>query len=153
MKDKSHTTLNNIPDNEVQAIVNFPVPAKTFSQKIKRSCCSLAQLYISRRTSTRVLGRHIGSYCLRYELNGVSTAYGKRLSGVSSTSFCLVSYILQSFGAYLPRWCVSPRWALAPPPMWRYVGVGHLLASRETRVMELGFRGLGDHQVRLRSAS
>jgi hypothetical protein len=41
----------------VRAIVDFPVPAKPFSQKMQRLSCLSAQPYISRRRSTRVLGR------------------------------------------------------------------------------------------------
>ena len=64
----------------VRAIVDFPVPAKPFSQKMHRSSCLSAQPYISRRSSTRVLGRHEGECCFAYELNGASTAYGRRSS-------------------------------------------------------------------------
>jgi hypothetical protein len=38
----------------VRAIVDFSVPAKPFSQKIRCSSCSSAQSYISRRSSTLV---------------------------------------------------------------------------------------------------
>jgi hypothetical protein len=64
----------------VRAIVDFPVPAKPFSQKIHRSSCPSAQLHISRRRSTRVSGRQVGSYCRWYVLNGASAATGKELS-------------------------------------------------------------------------
>jgi len=45
----------------VRAMVNFPVPAKPFSQKMQRSSCPSAQPYISQRRSTRVLGRQEAS--------------------------------------------------------------------------------------------
>jgi hypothetical protein len=64
----------------VRAIVDFPVPAKPFSQKMQRSSCPSAQPDISRRSSTRVLGRQASECCFVYELNGASTAYGKRSS-------------------------------------------------------------------------
>ena len=70
----------------VRAIVDFPVPAKPFSQKMHRSSCLSAQLYISRRSSTRVLGMQEGECCLEYELNGASTAYGRRSSPASPVS-------------------------------------------------------------------
>jgi len=47
----------------MRAIVDFPVPARPFSQKMQRSSCPLAQLYISLRRSTRVSGRQVGSCC------------------------------------------------------------------------------------------
>jgi hypothetical protein len=71
----------------VRAIVDFPVPAKPLSQKMHRSSLPSAHLYISRRTSTRVFLRHVGSCCFIYELNGASLAYGKLLSGLSSPNF------------------------------------------------------------------
>ena len=64
----------------VRAIVDFPVPAEPFSQKIQRLSCPLAQLYISCSRSTRVSGRQVGSCCLLYELNGASIAVGRRSS-------------------------------------------------------------------------
>ena len=69
----------------VRAIVDFPVPAKPFSQKMHRLSCPSAQSYISRRTSTRVSGRQGGSCCLLYELKGASAANGKHLSGLASS--------------------------------------------------------------------
>jgi len=63
----------------VRAIVDFPVPAKPFSQKMHRLSCPSAQLYISCSRSTRVLGRQVCSYCLANELNGASRAV-RRLS-------------------------------------------------------------------------
>jgi hypothetical protein len=66
----------------VRAIVDFPVPAKPFSQKIHCSSCLSAQLYISRRSSTRVLRRQEGACCFAYELNGALLAYGRRSSPV-----------------------------------------------------------------------
>ena len=68
----------------VRAIVDFPVLAKPLSQKIHRSSSPSAYLCISRRTSTRVFSRHVGSCCFAYELKGASLAYGKLLSGLSS---------------------------------------------------------------------
>jgi hypothetical protein len=62
----------------VRAIVDFPVPAKPFSQKMHRLSCPSAQLYISCSRSTRVLGRQVGACCLLYELNGASAADGRR---------------------------------------------------------------------------
>lgn len=64
----------------VRATVDFPVPAKPFSQKMHRSFCPSAQLYMSRRRSTRVSGRQVRSYCRWYTLNGASIATGKELS-------------------------------------------------------------------------
>ena len=58
----------------VRAIVDFPVPARPFSQKIHRSSSLSAQIYISRRSSTRVLGRQEGECCFAYELNDASIA-------------------------------------------------------------------------------
>jgi hypothetical protein len=52
------------PRATVRAIVDFPVPARPFSQKIHRSSCPFfpsAQSYISCRRSTRVSGRQAGS--------------------------------------------------------------------------------------------
>jgi hypothetical protein len=64
----------------VSAIVDFPVPAKPFSQKIHRSSCLSAQSYISCSRSTRVSGRQVGESCLLYELKGASAADGRRSS-------------------------------------------------------------------------
>jgi len=77
----------------VRAIVDFPVPAKPFSQKMHCSSCLSAQLYISRRSSTRVLGRQEGECCFAYELNGASTAYGRRSSPTSPVSARLDCYV------------------------------------------------------------
>ena len=65
--------------------------------------CPSAQLYISRRTWTRVLSRQVDSCCLWIELKGASTAYGKRLSVCciaklpSQRSPFIVSYTNHSF--------------------------------------------------------
>ena len=64
----------------VRAMVDFPVPAKPFNQKMHRSSCLTAQLYMSRRSSTRVSWRQVGSCRRWYELKGASTAYGSRLN-------------------------------------------------------------------------
>jgi hypothetical protein len=58
----------------VRAIVDFPVPAKPFSQKILHLSCPSAHSNMSRRRSTRVFGRQVGSCCFAKELNGASTA-------------------------------------------------------------------------------
>jgi hypothetical protein len=60
--------------------VDFPVPARPFSQKRHRSSCPSAQLYMSRRRSTRVSGRQVGSCCRWYALNDASAAVGRVLS-------------------------------------------------------------------------
>jgi hypothetical protein len=77
----------------VRAIVDFPVPARPFSQKMHCSSCLSAQMYISRRSSTRVLGRQEGECCFAYELNGASTAYGRRSSPAAPVSARLDCYI------------------------------------------------------------
>lgn len=64
----------------VRAIVDFPVPAKPLNQKMHRPSCPSVQLYMSRRRSTRVSGRQVGSCCRLFELKGDSAAYGKWLS-------------------------------------------------------------------------
>jgi hypothetical protein len=64
----------------VRATVDFPVPAKPFSQKMQRSSWLSAQLHISWRRSTRVSGRQVGSCCRCYALNGASAAIGRELS-------------------------------------------------------------------------
>lgn len=61
----------------VRAIVDFPVPAKPFSQKMQRSSWLSAQSYIDSRRSTRVLGRQEGESCFAYELNDASIAYAR----------------------------------------------------------------------------
>jgi hypothetical protein len=63
----------------VLAIVDFPVPARPFSQKMHRSSCLSAHSYMSRRRPTRVSGRQVGSCCRWYALNGASTAIGREL--------------------------------------------------------------------------
>src|ERR1700710_2826422 len=63
----------------VRAIVDFPVPAKPFSQKMHCSFCPSAQLYMSRRRPTRVLGRQVSSCCRGNTLKGASAATGKEL--------------------------------------------------------------------------
>jgi hypothetical protein len=64
----------------VRATVDFLVPANPFSQKMLLLSCPSAHSCISRRTSTRVSGRQLGSCCLAYELKGAFSAFGKRLS-------------------------------------------------------------------------
>jgi hypothetical protein len=79
----------------IRVIVNFPMPAKPFSQKIHRSSYLSAQPYISRRSSMRVLEKHEGECCFIYELNGALTAYGKRLNAkflVNARLNCRVKY-------------------------------------------------------------
>jgi len=64
----------------VREIVDFPVPARPFSQKISRSSCPSfpsAQSYISCSRPRRVLGRQAGSSWRPYELKGASSAYGR----------------------------------------------------------------------------
>jgi hypothetical protein len=63
------------------AIVDFPVPAKLFSQKMSRSPLLSAYLYMSFRSPTRVLGRQLGLYWRLYELKCAFVADGRRLSG------------------------------------------------------------------------
>ena len=60
----------------VRAIVDFPVPARPFSQKMYRASCPSPQMYISWSSSMRVFGRQDGSSCRWYALNGASIAYG-----------------------------------------------------------------------------
>jgi hypothetical protein len=64
----------------VRAMVDFPVPAKPFNQKMHLPSCASVQLYISRRRSTRVSGKQVASCCRSFELKADSAAYGKRLS-------------------------------------------------------------------------
>ena len=64
----------------VRAIVDFPVPARPFSQKMHRSSRPSAQSCISLRRSTRVSGRQVRSCCRWYTLNGASFAVGRDLS-------------------------------------------------------------------------
>jgi hypothetical protein len=72
----------------VRAIVDFPVPAKPLSQKIHCSSSLSTQLYISSRRPTRVFGRQVGESCFANELNGASSAYGRRWNtSESSPSF------------------------------------------------------------------
>jgi hypothetical protein len=71
----------------VRAIVDFPVPANPFSQKIGRLSSPPAQSNISWRRSTRVSGRHRESWSRLRALKGASTAYGNRLSGLSDYDF------------------------------------------------------------------
>ena len=67
----------------VRAIVDLPVPARPLSQKMHRSSGPSAQLSISSRRATRVLGRHAGSCCFANELKGASAARGRRLTVLS----------------------------------------------------------------------
>src|SRR5271154_4217997 len=67
----------------VRDIVDFPVPAKPFSQKMHRESSPSTHASISWRRSTRVSLRQVDSCSCWFELNGASTAYGKRLSGSS----------------------------------------------------------------------
>jgi len=67
----------------VRAIVDFPVPAKPFSQKIHCLSCPSAQSYISCKRSTRVSWRRVGSCWRSNELNGAFRANGRRLRGFS----------------------------------------------------------------------
>src|SRR5579862_2828959 len=83
----------------VRAIVDFPVPAKPFSQKMHRSSCPSAQLYMSRRRSTRVSGRQVGSCRRWYALNGASAAVGRVLS-TPSKSRLLVSLVIWRTATY-----------------------------------------------------
>ena len=69
----------------VRAIVDFPVPAKLLSQKIHRLSSLSTQLYISLRRLTRVFWRQVDASCFAYELNGASTAYGRRRSTSESS--------------------------------------------------------------------
>ena len=83
----------------VRAIVDFPVPAKPFSQKMHRSSCPSAQLYMSRRTSTRVSRRQVESCCRWYALNDASAAEGRVLS-TSFKSKLLVSLVILRIAIY-----------------------------------------------------
>ena len=67
----------------VRAIVDFPMPAKPFSQKIYRSSCPSAHLYIFYRRSTRVSRRQVALYQLSCELNGAPIANQRRLNKLS----------------------------------------------------------------------
>jgi hypothetical protein len=62
----------------VRAIVDFPMPAKPFSQKIHRSSCPSAQSYISRSRSTQVSGRQVGARWRSNELNSAPAADGRQ---------------------------------------------------------------------------
>jgi hypothetical protein len=73
----------------VRAIVDFPVPAKPLSQKMHCLSPPSAHSCISRRSSTRVFWRHVGSCCFANELKGASLAYGKLLSGLSSPNLLI----------------------------------------------------------------
>jgi hypothetical protein len=75
----------------VRAMVDLPVPARPRSQKMHRSSVPSAQLYISLRRATRVLGRQAGSCCFANELKGASSACGRRPTVFSSPVRCLLS--------------------------------------------------------------
>ena len=77
----------------MRATVDFPVPAKPFSQKIHRSSCLSAQSYISCSRSTRVLGRQLGSSWRSNELNGALLANGRQSSPDLPVSACFDYYI------------------------------------------------------------
>lgn len=62
----------------VRAMVDLPVPASPLSQKTHRSSVPSAQLRISSRRATRVLGRQAGSCCFANALKGASSARGRR---------------------------------------------------------------------------
>src|SRR5271155_3075235 len=70
----------------VRAIVDFPVPAMPFSQKMHLSSPPSAHALIWLRTSTRVSLRHRGSCCLSAELKAAWAAYGKSLSRCESSA-------------------------------------------------------------------
>ena len=106
----------------VREIVDFPVPAKPFSQKMKCSSGLLDQLYISRRMSMQVFWRQVGSCCRAYELNGASLVYGKRLSGLSNPESSVSPWPFNAIsGINSPNWYASPSCALTPPLMWMFL--------------------------------
>jgi hypothetical protein len=101
----------------VREIVDFPVPARPFNQKMHRSSClsSLsAQLYMSRRRSTRVLGRQAGSCWRSKELKGALVAKGSRLRGSSRSITCQLPFKLESERSELIL-NVCPYWTVAFP--------------------------------------
>ena len=70
----------------VRAIVDFPVPARPFSQKMYRISCPFvpsAQSYILCRRSTCVSGRQVGSCWRSQELKAALVANGRRPRGSS----------------------------------------------------------------------
>ena len=87
----------------VRAIVDLPVPAKPLNQKMLGVVFLSAQSYISRRRSTRVLGRQVGSCCRWYALKGASLAIGKELSTSFRSGRTVVSAgsLRQTVTAYL----------------------------------------------------
>jgi hypothetical protein len=102
----------------VREIIDFPVPARPFSQKMH---CSFypsfpsAQSYIRYRRSIRVSGRQAGSYWRLKELNSPCIANGRRLRGSSRPIVCQLCSASLIKG--LPIWYVFPSWALAPSPI------------------------------------
>ena len=64
----------------VRVTVDFPLPAIPFNQKTHLSSSRLTHAVISLRTSTRVSGRQIGSWCLLEELKAALVAEGNNLS-------------------------------------------------------------------------
>lgn len=73
----------------VREIADLPVPASPLSQKVQHSSFLSAHSYMSCRIPTRVPERQDGSCCFDSELNGASTAVGRR----SRISSCAASVL------------------------------------------------------------
>jgi hypothetical protein len=74
----------------VRAMVDFPVPAMPFSQKMHRLSSPSAHAIICSRTSTRVLGRQRGSCWSSKELKAAPEARGSFSSRSSSRMLTLL---------------------------------------------------------------
>lgn len=66
----------------VREIVNFPVPAIPFSQKMDLEFKFCAHLIIWSRSSTWVFDKQVGLYSSARELKEAPTATGSRLSTI-----------------------------------------------------------------------
>jgi len=79
----------NVVSANVWAIVDFPVPARPFSQKTRWSCSPVNQHSISCRTSFRVPLRHPFLFPLRYPASAARCMPSRRAR--SADSYILVS--------------------------------------------------------------